>query len=162
MSATISEGLTQEFSRSLRMLREAITLFPADRWRRSQIDPLIPGRQALHIIGAIDLYLRPQYTPGIAGGAERFGGELDWEGSRAEQLPSQEELLEYLDEVEAKLKTWLGTISDADLLAADGEFEWSGPNRLTRMLYLLGHNQHHQGLLHNELRRLDIPRPSWD
>ena len=161
MDGTIADGLIQEFGRSLRMLREAVTSFPADRWRQAEIDHLIPARQALHIVGAIDMYLRPKYVTGIAGGAEHFGRDLDWEDSPPEQLPSQDDLIGYVGAIEAKLMAWLGTASDADLLAPDGEFAWTGPNRFCRMLYVLGHCQHHQGILHDELRRLGIARPKW-
>jgi len=144
------------------MLRQAIETLPSENWQAGEIDHLIPARQALHIIGAVDLYLRPKYVPGIADGADHFGRKLDWEGSPAEELPSQEEMLGYLGETESRLREWLESKSDADLLASDDGFPWAGPTLLSRMLYLLGHCQHHQGVLHDELRRLDLPRPPWD
>ena len=51
--------------------------------------------------------------------------------------------------------------SNEELLSPDDGFPWCGPDLLTRMLYLLGHNQPHQGVLHDELRRPGIARSSW-
>lgn len=161
MAGDIAKGLLQEFGRSLRMLRQAIQTFPSENWRAAEIDHLIPARQALHIVGAVDMYLRPEYVPGIADGADYFRRELDWEGSPPEELPSQEEMLSYLDEIETRLREWLESKTNDELLGANDGFPWTGPNLLSRMLYLLGHCQHHQGVLHDELRRLDLPRPPW-
>ena len=161
MGKEISEALLGEFRRALRLLREAVAAFPADQWRENECDQLIPARQALHIVGALDSYLRPSYVAGIAGGGERFGGGLDWEGSPAAQLPSQADLTAYLADVQAKSVTEIGGLEDAELLAPNGEFKWAGPNRLSRMVYVLGHCQHHQGILHAELQRLGIARPRW-
>ena len=160
MAEDIAGALSQEFTRALRMLREAIRTLPSENWQAAEIDHLIPARQALHVVGAIDMYLRPKYVPGIADGADHFGRKLDWEGSSPEELPSQEEMLGYLDAMQDKLKEGLSK-SDEELLAADDGFPWTGPNLLSRMLYLLGHCQHHQGVLHDELRRLGLPRPAW-
>lgn len=162
MSTKIADGLVVEFERSWRMLRQAVEAFPEDGWADAEQDLLIPARQALHIVAAVDLYLRPAYTPGIAGGGERFGEGLDWEGAAPEDLPSQEEQLAYLDDIQAQLREHLGAISDEDFVTPAKEFPWAGPTLLGRWLYILGHNQHHQGILHAELCRRRIARPRWD
>jgi DinB family protein len=151
--------LIEHYRRTFVMLRDAIAAFPEDGWRTSDIDHLAPARHALHVIAAVDMYFRPEYVKGVAGG-NRFGEGLDWEGSPAEKMPSQQELLDYLDEMAGRVKEWLG-VSDDELLKPVEAFGWTGGTLLARALYVLRHNHHHQGILDAELRRRNIARPKW-
>ena len=156
---TTSQVLLEHYRRTFVMLRDAIKAFPEDGWRTSDIDHLAPARHALHVIAAVDMYFRPDYVPGVAAG-HRFGEEVDWEDGPAEKMPSQRELLDYLDEMEERVKEWLD-VSDAELLAPVEAFGWTGGSLLARTLYVLRHNHHHLGILDAELRRRDIARPKW-
>ena len=86
---------------------------------------------------------------------------MDWEGAKPEQLPTQEQTLLYLNEVQPKVEDWLKETSDSELLSPDTEYPWTGGSVLSRALYLLRHNQSHLGELNAELRRRELPRAKW-
>ena len=86
---------------------------------------------------------------------------MDWEAATPEQLPTQEQVLIYLNEVQSEVEKWLIKASDSELLLPDVEYPWTGGSVLGRALYLLRHNQSHLGELNAELRRRELPRAKW-
>jgi hypothetical protein len=154
---TISVSLIEQFARSWEVLRDAVRQFPAEQWRCGEIDYLIPPRLALHVIEAAEFYAGDTPEGFHFGG--RFG--VDWEGSPAEQFPDQEEMLRYLDEVQAQVEAWLRGLSDADLLLPGQAFPWTGRCVLDRAIYVLRHTHQHIGEMNAELRRRGCPRAQW-
>ena len=159
-SDAIVESLIDHFNRTFDMLRGAIEAFPEEEWRAADEDDLIPARQALHIIESSAFY-SGEWTGKKFPTGERLG--CNWEFSAADELPSRQDVLTYLDEAKAKLEAWLTKRGDDGLLGepADKRFPWTGAYELGRALYLIRHAHHHLGKIHNELRRRNIARPDW-
>lgn len=145
--------LLRQFNRSWQMFEEVVRQFPAETWRSDEIDYQIPARKAYHIVEGADFLIgtTPEFEWGY-----RFGG--DWEGMKPEDLPSQEAMLTYLEEINPKVEAWL---LDLDLMASDEAFPWPGGTLLDRALYLLRHNQHHIGELWAACKQHDLDLPKW-
>ncbi len=158
---TIGTALTEHFTRAWETCRAAINDIPEEQWRTGEVDYLIPSRLMYHTLEAAEFYARG--TPkGFDWGANqrRFG--VDWEGATPEQLPTKEQSLTYLDEVQAKVEAWLKDASDSDMLSPDTEYPWTGSSVLGRALYVLRHTQSHLGELNAELRRRGLAaRAKW-
>ena len=90
-----------------------------------------------------------------------FGQNIFWEGAPVEQLPDQQEMLGFIDHVEAHALDWLGGKSEEQLLAPQGDCRWTGPKLLSRCIYAVRHAQHHIGELNAELRRRGLRRIAW-
>ena len=151
----ITHAISRQFSRSLKMFREAILAFPPKEWRNGEIDYLRPAGLAYHVIEAIDFYSGDQPADAFAWGG-RFG--VDWEDSQSEHLPSQEQLVAYLDDVERKLEDWF---REKDLMSPEQIFPWVGASLLERAVYLLRHTQHHLAEMCIELTRRGYTSTEW-
>ncbi len=149
-----AEALADQFMRALAMFRGAVKAFPADEWRKGDTPYQRPAGLALHLVESMHGYCA--LKPGEAGSRDRF--DMDWEEKDSSKLPSQEELLSYLDEVEEKLA---GFLADADLTAAEELFRWTGSTLLSRAAYTLRHTQHHLAEMCLELHRRGHPAPQW-
>jgi len=155
VSATELSGvLVGQFERSWRMVEEAVGTFSAEEWRTGEIDYLTPARLAYHILETAEFYAG-ESPDGFPFG-HRFG--CDWEGAQPEELPTQEDVLEYLAEVRSQVETWL---TSADLLAADDAFTWPGDTVLDRAVYLQRHTHHHVGEMWSEIKRRGHDLPHW-
>ena len=154
-TATLAEVLTRQYERSWRMLREAVQAFGAGEWRTGAVDYLTPARTAYHIIETAEFHTSD--TPDGFPWAHRFG--FDWEAAvEAERLPTQDEILSYLSDVQPKVETWLNV---ADLMAPDTAFPWPGGTILDRAHYLLRHTHHHVGEMWSEIKRRGHDLPDW-
>lgn len=154
---TIGKVVADAFARTWEMYRNAINDIPEEQWRTGDIDLLIPARLAYHVFEAAEYYSGK--TPKGFKWGHRFGA--DWEGSTPEQLPTRDQAREYLDEVQARVDTWLNGMDDSEMLSTGNEFSWTGSTFLSRALYLLQHNRQHVGELNAELRRRGLPRTKW-
>jgi hypothetical protein len=152
---TIGEGLASQFERTWFMLRDVVRRMPDERWRADEDPKLTPARWALHIVEAADAYEREGFEDHEWG--SRF---CDWEGGAEEELPTQEQLLEYLDEVAARLEERLRGMSDGDMMAAP-PYSWVGATNLERWLYALRHTHSHLGELNMLLRVHGAPSGDW-
>ena len=139
------------------MYRDAINEIPEEHWRSGDVDYLIPARQVYHVIEAAEFYSRD--TPARFNFGHRFGA--DWEGAKPEQLPTKQQAMVYLEEIQKRVDSWLRGIGDSDLLSEDTEYLWKGTSFLDRALYLLQHNRQHIGEINAELRRRGLPRIKW-
>lgn len=144
-----------QYQRALKMFREAVMAFPSDEWRKGDIDYSRPAGVAYHVVESIDCYTGNQPVDKFPFGG-RFG--VDWEDSRSDRLPSQQQLITYLDEVEGRLQEWF---RNTDLLAAETMFPWTGSLVLGRAIYCLRNIQHHLSEMSLELTRRGYPSPEW-
>jgi hypothetical protein len=151
----IAEALSDQFTRAWGMFREAVLAFPADEWRKGEMDYLRPAGVALHVVETADFYAGDQSADEFPWGG-RFG--VGWEDRRSERLPTQEQLIGYLDEVEKKVEAWLRS---TDFLSQEQQFPHTGPIILGRAMYLLRHNQHHLAEMGLELTRRGFQGPGW-
>ena len=154
---TIGETLIGQFDRVWQTLREGIEKIPEEHWRSGEIDFLVPARQGHHAIQAVEFYARPE-EKGFDGTA-RFG--VHGAKAPADKLPTQKQMLEYLEEIRERVSTLLGQMSDVQMLAPKKAFPWTGPNILARAVYTLRHTQAHIGELNSELRRRGLERAEW-
>jgi len=139
------------------MFRQAAVAFPADEWRRGDSLYQRPAGLALHLLDAIDSY--SALKPGQASEGSRLGIQLDWQANDASLLPSQEDILSYLEAVDRKLARFL---AKADLTAPEEQFRWTGSTLLGRAMYTLRHTQHHLAEMALELHRRGLTAPDWE
>jgi len=151
----VREALRDQLSRTNRMFRQAVELCPDDEWHKGDMPYLRPAGLALHVVETIDFYAGEQAADAYPWGY-RF--DVDWEDADAGKLPRRDKLLAYLDDAERKLDTWL---DEADLLASESTFPWTGTNGLGRMVYLLRNTQHHLAEICLELTRRGYDAPEW-
>lgn len=154
----ITEELIDQFGRTWRELRDAVTKTPADEWRKGDTDYLIPARLAYHIVYSADSYAThrgyKEHRP-----YRRF--KLNWEAATPDELPSREQLFTYINETEVAVKEWLLGLGDEGLLEEQVDYEWTGERRLGRALYLLRHNQWHIGELNALLCTRGLEPVEW-
>jgi len=143
---TIADSVTAQFARCWEMLRDVVRKTPDERWCADASPQLTPARWALHAVQAVDAYQCPSldevdWTPRFCEGLE---GPVD-------KLPSRDQLLEYLDDVAARLEARLRGMSDAEMLSPP-PFHWTGATYLEHWLYGLRHTHSHLGELNMLLR----------
>lgn len=148
-----AEALADQFRRALSMTRRAIQAFPAEEWRKGDTPYQRPAALALHLLDTTHFYCALTTAETDTGG--RF---VDWEEKDSSKLPSQDELLAYLDEIEPKVAHFLAA---GDLLAGEERFRWTGSTLLSRAIYSLRHVQHHLAEICLELHRRELKAPDW-
>ncbi len=136
------------------MLRSAIDTFSQDSWIEGETLYQRPAGLALHIVQTIDFYSAIKRGES----SEDQLSQVNWEDRDASKLPSQKDLLRYLDVVEERLAKF---IAETDLQAEETLFPWTGFTTLSRALYLLRHTQHHLADMAMELQRRKLRPPSW-
>lgn len=151
----IKKSLSGQFRRSLMMFKEAVLAFPPDEWRKGDLDYLRPAGVAYHVLETIDFYAGDQSADQFPWGG-RFA--VDWEDHDSARLPSQDQLVVYLGEIEQKLEDWL---ERTDLLSPERTFSYTGATALARALYGLRHVQHHVAEMSLELTRRGCQPPDW-
>ena len=61
----------------------------------------------------------------------------------------------------SNVQAWLDAKSESELLAEQACFVWTGPNILSRCIYVIRHTQGHVQEINAELRRRGLPRIEW-
>jgi tetratricopeptide (TPR) repeat protein len=149
-----AEALADQFMRALSMFRNAVNTFPEETWLEGDTLYQRPAGLALHIVQTVDFY--STLKPG-----ERTDEDLarvNWQDRDASKLPSQEELLRFLESVEERLANF---ITKSDLEANEDIFPWTGFTILSRALYSLRHIQHHLADMAMELQHRGLRPPGW-
>jgi hypothetical protein len=149
-----AEALADQFIRTLGMFRQAVKAFPAEEWRKGDTPYQRPAGLALHIVESTDGYCA--LHSGEPGSAARVAA--NWEDKDSARLPSQEELLAYLDDVDRRVAHFL---AQAGLTEDEQLFRWTGSTMLSRGVYMLRHAQHHLAEMCLELHRRGLPAPAW-
>jgi hypothetical protein len=149
-----AEAVADQFLRTLSMFRIAVSTFSEKAWREGDSHYQRPAGLALHIVQTIDFY--SAIKPGDR--SEDPLTQITWEERDAKKLPSQEELLGYLDTVEERLASF---IAKSDFQADEKLFPWTGFTVLSRTQYNLRHAQHHLADMAMELQRRGFRPPDW-
>lgn len=152
----IKDVVFNQYQRALKMFREAVLAFPVDEWRKGEIDYLRPAGVAYHVVECLDFYTGNE-PPDKFNWGGRFG--VDWEDTDSDLLPSQDQLISYLDEMEDKLKEWS---AKTEILATETLFPWTGSLILGRTIYTLRNIQHHVSEMSLELTRRGYRSPEWN
>ena len=140
------DALANQFQRTWKMLRGVVRRVPEDRWRADEDPKLTPARWALHTVETVDSYMGTSMDDFPWG--QRF---CDWEGGEAQELPTRDELIAYMDDVAAHLDPMLRGL-DHDALSEASPFHWTGASVLGHWAYVLRHTMHHTGELNMLLR----------
>jgi uncharacterized damage-inducible protein DinB len=158
--ATFKEALLGQFKRKWKMLIEALSKCPSERFHMG-IGEWSYSYTIYHIIETADFYIRD--TPeGMLWGS-RAG--FDWNTDSKETIDkmkkklSKELLIKYLEEVDKKVSDFLEGTSDEDLLKKD-DFHYFN-SIYEKLVYLLRHNSYHIGELAKTLREWECNRIKW-
>ncbi|MCK5152418.1 MAG: hypothetical protein KAQ65_11270, partial [Candidatus Thorarchaeota archaeon] len=92
----------------------------------------------------------------------RIGG-IEWRKETPEETATRikkDDMLDYVEETEGKLREKLISFSESDLFQADGFSEWQD-SRLAKFLYTMRHSMWHIGELSRAHREYDCKRISW-
>ena len=145
MSRVMTDDLLEQFKRAISMIRFTVEEFTDEQWLSGISWFQTPARVGYHLVEALDAYFCGKGDGQEFGYGHRFGGPW-WEMEDA-QLPDQDSLLEYLDEVQARIDETFASTDDAELSAPFDLYEWSGKTLVGHYAYALRHTMHHQGAL---------------
>lgn len=144
MSTLLTADLLDQFRRAIGMLEATIRKFDRLQWTAGISWFQSPAKVAYHAVECLDAYFRAdpdaEYTWG-----HRFGAPF-WELSDEEQ-PSQEALLDYLEDLLARIEGELSALTDAELAEPHDAEKRHAQTRLGHYVYALRHTMHHHGAL---------------
>ncbi len=139
------------------MTRRAIELCPDSMWDERTDEPPF-WQQAYHTVFYTDFYLSDSpdafQDPSIT---DERAADLK---TKPSNIPSQEQLLNYLEAVSEKCDVVLHKLT-AEQLEGENSFPWTGPNLGRRMTYNIRHAQHHVGWLNSMLSRKTGKAADW-
>jgi len=150
----MAEALADQFIRTMIMVRGAVEGFPAEEWAKGDSAYQRPAGLALHLLGSLHGFCALRAGEPSVG--DHF--EVGWDEKDSSKLPSQEEVLAYLDVVEKSLS---GFVANAQLSEPEDRFAWTGSTQLGRASYMLRHTQHHLAEMCLEMHRRDLKAPEW-
>jgi tetratricopeptide (TPR) repeat protein len=149
-----AEVVADQFLRALGMFRAAVNTFPKDSWVEGDTNYQRPAGLALHITQSINFYSALK----LGERSEEPLTQINWQNPDSDKLPSQAELLRFLDYVEEKVANF---IVKADFEAKETMFPWTGSTVLSRALFSLRHMQHHLADMIMELQRRGLRPPDF-
>jgi len=151
----ISTEVLDQFKRVFFKFREVVDAFPEEEWRIGESDYQRPAGLAGHFLSTIDFY-----TSGLSSDEFPWGKRLgsDWEDPDGKALPSKSLVLDYLEEMKARLESWT---AEMDFLTEDNLHTYCGKTVLGRAFYLIRHCESHLGEMNLELRRRGYLGPEW-
>jgi len=144
LSTVLTEDLLDQYQRAIAMLRATIRKFDRPQWTKCLSAFQAPAKVAYHTIECLDAYFREDPNAEYRWG-HRFGAPF-WKLPDEEQ-PSQEALIDYLDELEARIECELSSLTDDQLTAPHDEERRHAETRLGHYIYALRHTMHHHGAL---------------
>ena len=131
----------QQYGHTWRVFERLVKDFDAEDWLQTGRGAITPARLALHILLGTQYYLDDktafQYPSG-----KPF--EIEWETIKTDDLPSQNDILEFIRETMEKTEKWL---FDLEYGAENKSFPWAGETQLGVVIFLLRHNLFHIGEL---------------
>jgi uncharacterized damage-inducible protein DinB len=132
----LADALKGQFVKAFGILEPAIRSFSDSAWRRGKPPFEGPARAASHVLQCAEFYTTEDKAVFV-----NLGKKI-WQMSD-EELPSQDQLREYLAHVKKATLAWVDMIGEEGLGRA-----WHNDdamNGLERLLYALRHLQHHVG-----------------
>lgn len=152
----IIQALSNQYQRTLLMFRGAVKAFPAEQWKIVENYYPRPAAIAYHTLETIDFYTSGKSSDEFPWG-HRFA--VEWETQDFERLPSQQQLLTYLNEMETRLIDWFKRL---DIFAPEKTYAWTGETRLEHAIYVLRHTHQHTAELSLELHHRGLNSPEWE
>jgi uncharacterized damage-inducible protein DinB len=140
----LTEDLLDQYQRAIAMLCATIRKFDRPQWTKGLSAFQAPAKVAYHTVECLDAYFREDPNAEYRWG-HRFGAPF-WKLADEEQ-PSQESLIDYLGELEARIERELSSLTDDQLTAPHDEERRHAETRLGHYIYALRHTMHHHGAL---------------
>ena len=137
----MKDEFIEQYRHTWRILEGVVKGFDDESWLHTGRGANTPARTALHILQGVKYYTKDPSTIIFASG-KSFEG--DWRAVREEELPSQNDILACLSELEARTEKWL---SEMDYDSENRSFDWAGETKLGVVIFLLRHNVYHIGEL---------------
>ncbi len=149
----VSDPILREYRLAFQGLRDTIEAIPAEEWTRGNRPGDIPARQACHLLHAAESYSGHRTRVGT-----RFGAPVESLKRRVAEdaYPNQKAVLVYVDDVEARIATW---VVEKTRQALSGEKKQHSP--LNLVVYVLRHTVVHLAYLRRELYVRGIDRPRY-
>ena len=131
----------QQYGHTWRVFERIVKDFDAEAWLQTGRGVITPARLAFHILLGTQYYLEDKTAFQFPSG-KPF--EIDWETIKTDNLPSQNDILEFTREMMEKTEKWL---LDLEYGAENKSFPWAGETQLGVVIFLLRHSQFHIGEL---------------
>ena len=148
----LTDAMKRQFDKAFDVLEAATGAFRPEQWRRGSPPFDGPGRAAAHALKCAE-----GYTGKETGFWKQFGKDI-WEMADQE-LPSQEQMLQYLAQARSLTAEWI----DAICVPAAGA-SWDddeSDQRLEPVVYALRHLQHHTGELCAYQKQCGLEPAPW-
>jgi len=130
-----------QYGHTWRVLERLVKGFDAEAWLQTGRGVITPARLALHILLGTQYYLEDK-TPFQYPSGKLF--EIDWETIETDDLPTQNDILEFIREMMEKTEKWL---FDLEYGAENKSFPWAGETQMGVVIFLLRHSLFHIGEL---------------
>jgi hypothetical protein len=137
----MKDEFIEQYRHTWRIFEGVVRDFDDESWLHTGRGANTSARTAFHILQGVKYYIEDPSTITFASG-KSFGG--DWRTVKEEELPSQDDILTCMSELEAKTEKWL---SEMDYDSENSSFPWAGKTRLGVVVFLLRHNVYHIGEL---------------
>jgi hypothetical protein len=144
VSTLLTEDLLDQCQRAITMLGATIRKFDRQQWTQGISAFQAPAKVAYHTVECLDAYFRENPNAEYQWG-HRFGAPF-WKLADDEQ-PSQEALIEYLEDIETRIERELCSLTDDQLIAPHDAERRHARTRLGHYVYALRHTMHHHGAL---------------
>jgi hypothetical protein len=159
MSKVLTRDLLNQYERAIAMVRFTVEEFDDEQWLVGISWFQTPARLGYHIVETLDFYFSGKRNGKEFQYGHRFGGP--WWELEDEKLPGKDAVLEYLSEMEAKIKETFESLDDEDLVAPFTLYDWSGKTVMGHHVYALRHTMHHQGALTVLATHHGLENESW-
>jgi hypothetical protein len=150
----IAEPILKEYADLFQGLRDTIRAIPAEEWAIGERKGKVPARQACHLLRALlhrSTSWKVKSTDRFEVAAATFSRNVAPDG-----FPSQQSILEYVDEVEAWVRPWVPELVRQTL---SGKRKQHPP--LGQAIYILRHSIVHLAYIRREMYERGIPRPGY-
>lgn len=131
----------EQYGQTWRIFEGIVKDFDNDSWIQTGRGTNTPARISFHILQGVKFYIEDSSTIIFASG-KRF--ERNWITVKEEELPSQNDILECINEMKVKTEIWL---SEMNYNSENKAFDWAGKTKLGVVIFLLRHNLYHIGEL---------------
>jgi hypothetical protein len=142
-----------QFGHTWRVFAGLVKGFDPEAWNHAGRKKYTPARLSFHILESTKYYLEDS-TPIQFASGKSF--EHDWKTAMEEDLPSQNDILVCIQEIQTRTELWL---SEMDFTLKNTSFDWAGDTKLGVVIFTLRHSLYHLGELScllNESRNGDV------
>lgn len=159
MSQILCAGLNDNFQEAGKLVAETIRQFTSEQWTKGIDAFQVPWKIAYHIIDCLDYYFREQPDKPFQWGYRFQGG---WWEIPADKVPSQDALLEYLEEIDHRISRHFLMLDDNQLTMPYDKDKEHGETRLGHYVYAIRHTMHHHGALSLLSLTFGNPQGTWE